>query len=402
MKTIFSSFDNLWGILMRVVNHKDAGEILCILDALDKCEEQGRFRILEALCETYSRDGRWNLVSRFKVIFTSRPYLDIQQHFQPLENGLQTIYLSGDNESEVSKIAVEIDLNIQYRTQELAAKLNLQPSERQVLDDGLTRVPNRTYLWVHLVFGVLESLIVCSQSTLEKTVNELPSTVDKAYESILDRSPDSRKRRTILHIIVAAKRPLSLGEMAMVLAIKEKRGNCHEIEVEPEDRFRNTTRALCGLFVTVTDSKIYLIHQTARDFLVQEKRLDSSTAAQRNESSWKRLLRPADSHGILVEVCVWYIHFAGDICTKDRAAQQHKVHPFFKYCAVYWTNHLGAADIEKKEAMVPSLMKVCNTHREGCTAWLDIYSKYLRMPPYLRRGYTIFLLATFFLAWLRL
>jgi hypothetical protein len=62
----------------------------------------------------------------------------------------------------------------------------------------------------------------------------------------------------LLHIITAARRPLSLKEISLALAIEESYKLYEDIEenLEPKARFRVTVRELCGLFVTIIDAKI--------------------------------------------------------------------------------------------------------------------------------------------------
>jgi hypothetical protein len=46
---LFQSFHTLWDILTNTVADPEAGEVFCILDALDKCAEAGRYQIINAL-----------------------------------------------------------------------------------------------------------------------------------------------------------------------------------------------------------------------------------------------------------------------------------------------------------------------------------------------------------------
>ena len=71
-------------------------------------------------------------------------------------------------------------------------------------------------------------------------------------------------------MILAARRPLSLAELSIALAFQDTEqvgGNVSDFIV-PQTRFREHLRDLCGLFVTVVDAKVYLLHQTARAFLL--------------------------------------------------------------------------------------------------------------------------------------
>ncbi|KAI6089429.1 hypothetical protein F4821DRAFT_256851 [Hypoxylon rubiginosum] len=275
---LFDSFAGLWDILTGVASHDDAGEIICILDALDECEERGRSRLVAALNELYDdEESQFSL----KFLLTSRPYNYIRRDFLYLKKRRPTIHLSGENETEVDKISKEIDIVIGAKVKEIGAYLELDDEEEQVMREELNRFTHRTYLWVHLVFDVIRNSNEITKGQLRANIRKLPPTVEAAYEKILSRSCDIRKARDLLHIIIAARRPLSLKEMATALALSEVT-EIHQLELEPDNRFRNTVRELCGLFVTIVDSKVYLLHQTAKEFLLYRPyRITSGSNTQR-------------------------------------------------------------------------------------------------------------------------
>ena len=103
-------------------------------------------------------------------------------------------------------------------------------------------------------------------------IETLPSTVDDAYEAILAKfeEGDQQQARKLLHIIVAATRPLNLGEMNIALAIEEHQCSFDGLEPDLDDelRFGGSVRNVCRPFVTVVNQKVYLIHQTAKEFLL--------------------------------------------------------------------------------------------------------------------------------------
>jgi hypothetical protein len=88
-----TSFDELWQTLINVAEAENAGEIICLLDAIDECDDQGKSQLAQALCKLYSTTTRnFNL----KFLLTSRPYDGIRRGFQPLNiPGLPVIHLSG-------------------------------------------------------------------------------------------------------------------------------------------------------------------------------------------------------------------------------------------------------------------------------------------------------------------
>ena len=95
-----------------------------------------------------------------------------------------------------------------------------------------------------------------------EATSRLPRTADEAYDRILSRSPDSIKAERILYIIVAVERPLTLRAMNLALILRENYHTWPELKSDllPEDRFRENVRDICGLFVTIINLRIYLLH----------------------------------------------------------------------------------------------------------------------------------------------
>lgn len=87
-ETFFNSFTELWKTLIQVSEDHIAGEIICILDAIDECEEQGS-QLTQELCKLYGAANDFHL----KFLITSRPYGRIYRGFRPLEiPGLPVIH----------------------------------------------------------------------------------------------------------------------------------------------------------------------------------------------------------------------------------------------------------------------------------------------------------------------
>lgn len=112
---------------------------------------------------------------------------------------------------------------------------------------------------------------------LRQIVTSIPHPVNEVYEAILRKSPDIERAWRLLHIVVAATRPLTLMEMNVALEIEESCTTIEDLDLVSEDWFRTTVRSLCGLFVAVIDSRVYLIHQTAKGFLIARRTVAKNT-----------------------------------------------------------------------------------------------------------------------------
>lgn len=263
-------FESLWAIFLSVLEELQ-DPIVCILDALDECAEEPRMSLLQKLTLYYS-SNKTN--PKLRLVMTSRPDTPIGDTLW--RNGINpvAIQLTGEHETQLAKISKEIDLFILEKTRrfrELRKHRKVHDDAYEIIYQRLTKIENRTYLWVSLIFPELEANAGASKSRLLVMIESIPLTVQQAYERILERSSNSEHARHLLHLVLAAQQPLTLLEMNMALAVYHTPKPTVEIDLEPETSFEIYVRELCGLFVVVRDSHLYLIHQTAREFLQESE-----------------------------------------------------------------------------------------------------------------------------------
>ncbi|KAK7963896.1 ankyrin repeat-containing domain protein [Apiospora saccharicola] len=158
----FSSFNELWHMLIEATSQDNGGEIVVILDALDECVEYER--LTAALTQLYDKDRG---ASSLKFLVTSRLYPKIGQELQHLKESQPSIHLDGDNRELNNKIAREINIVIKRRVRELGQRHKLQSEER-------------TYLWIRLVFAAMEDAIFFSKADMRAKIHEMPHTVEDA------------------------------------------------------------------------------------------------------------------------------------------------------------------------------------------------------------------------------
>jgi ankyrin repeat protein len=393
-ETITNSFGELWQILLNASEDENAGEIICLLDAIDECEDQGRSQLAQKLCQLYGTKKNFNL----KFLLTSRPYGEIRRGFQRLEiPELPVIHLSGESDVEMEKISREIDVFIRARVQEVGARLRLTRDEHDLLLRQLMRVPHRTYLWAHLTLDLIENDIDIEKSGIVKATSQLPQTVDEAYDRILSKSRNSEKAKKILHIILAAARPLTLSEMALALVLQESHRSYYDLNPRSKDRFHEEVRDVCGLFVTVIDSKIYLLHHTAKEFLVQDDSVDSPKGMYR-DLKWKHSFRPRESHRILTQVCIWYLllaEFETHPLSEDESLSQYvDGYIFLDYSAKHWVSHFHELQIEIQNTMTQTILKICDTSSRSCLTWFRIY--WTSTNTDFSRGFTTLMITSYF------
>ncbi|SCO12049.1 uncharacterized protein FFE2_12500 [Fusarium fujikuroi] len=330
-----ASFVELWQILIQVADSNPATEIICLIDAVDECNEHERSQLFRALCELCGSKKTLNL----KFLITSRPYREIGMGFKPLENlNLPVIHLSGESDSEMRKIVREIDIAIRERVKTIAVQQILTDDEQLILITQLLSVRNRTYLWAHLTLDLIERQLDISEEKIISITSHLPQNVNEAYERILCRTFSKDKATRMLHIIIAADRPLTVGEIVVALELQQHHQSIDDIEIEPEDRFREKIRDICGL-VTVSESRIFLLHQTVKEFLI------SIDHAEPTSLSWKQSVLTQDSNLTLTYVCVWCLqldHWTKGQHSANSSLSKHTSRNLFvNYAAKHWANHFN-------------------------------------------------------------
>jgi hypothetical protein len=248
----------LWRLLITAGTDPAAGHVICILDALDECKEGDRHSLIDLFKNFYNQSSiAARRRSNLKFLVTSRPYHGIEVHFQELVHKFPTIRLAGEEESKA--IGQEVQLVIKTKVTQIAEERDLKPRVRDMLESKLLSIPNQTYLWLHLIFEEIRETLDSTGRKLSSIIEKLPDSVYDAYEKILSRSKSKLEARRILGIVIAANRPLTLKEMDVILAIKDDTRLYNDLDLEGENHIKPRIRNICGLFLRVSDAKIYLI-----------------------------------------------------------------------------------------------------------------------------------------------
>ena len=377
-------FASLWSILVKAAADPNSGTIICVIDALDECDESSCERLVEYLANYLSIKN----ATKLKFLVTSRPNEFLKRvfikHFSRLKQDLTSVKLMGENDQEMDEISAEIALVIDKRVDDFKNQRNGYRIYDDVHDfvlEQLKKIENRTYLWMSLIFPELEEKAGHAMDQLLEAIQRIPPSVDKAYERILQKSSDRGKARRLLHIVCGAARPLTLIEMNRALSIHD---DGRLAKLTPSQSFAGIVRGLCGLFISIRNEKIYLIHQTAKEFLISEnvtgefdRSIDSS-----NET-WKHSLGPTESNLILAKICISYLLspiFESDLLVIDYDNEEPKKavnryideYDLLDYSANHWATHFRAAET-KEMATLKLALKVCDTQPNRFRIWFQVY-----------------------------
>ncbi|KAL4791707.1 hypothetical protein BDV19DRAFT_392915 [Aspergillus venezuelensis] len=362
---LINSTESLWKVLRNAIGDPQSGPIYIVLDALDECSEL-EFPDLTRNVESQFRSDQLGQ-GKLKYLLTCRPYESIVSEFGNLLRTFPNIRIPGEEESET--ISYEVNHVITHRVNQLSLKKRLSPEVKMELEDGLQKSPHRTYLWVYLVFNYLETEnFRKTPKGVESTLKILPKSVNEAYEQILNKSKEHSMVRKALSIILAASRPLTLSEMNIAVNVHDTSQCINDLDLEDEEDFRLRLRTLCGLFISIHQGRIYFLHQTAREFLLEDLRSSSTIPS---ETRWYRSIAITQAHEVLASVCVLYLNFF-DYNTII-STHAHEDDDFLHYSAKNWTTHFREAGTISSAAILHTALRICDPDSSSYKAWFSIF-----------------------------
>ena len=216
----------------------------------------------------------------------------------------------------------------------------------------------------------LETLRRCLPSSIRKTLNELPASLDETYARELEGIPKEKQQHAhrLLQCLVAAHRPLRVEELTEIFAIE------FDLDAAPnllEDwRPENPKEAILPVWSSLVniigkdeDPKIVqLSHLSVRDFLTSGRLRTSGVGNIRH------YYVPLDAaHTTLTQACVTVLLQLGKNAVKERLEKL----PLAFYAAQYWFRH---ASYEKVASRFQHATKqLFDLGQPYLAAWLWMY-----------------------------
>ena len=233
-----------------------------VVDALDECD-QGLSYVLELISESIS------LSDKVKWLVCSRP----NDHVQGLKARSNATVVELDEETLRAPVQTYID----HKLHSLRGRPGYSD---QVLEDVSREVGKRaenTFLWVWHVFRELGS--EDGWNALD-VINDIPSGLSELYEHMRHKMQSTTGRnfsdcKKVLVVTALAYRPLYLSELAVLAGLRE---GVMVSRIVDE----------CGPFLRTKNTTVYLVHQSAKEYLGQD--------ISKGSESWLRPEGPAEGH----------------------------------------------------------------------------------------------------------
>jgi hypothetical protein len=162
------------------------------------------------------------------------------------------------NEASVSEAVNQFIL---HKVRELAKTKRYSDKTRDAVQRYLLSNSQGTFLWVALVCQNLGKIRVHVLKKLEL----FPPGLDALYGRMIEQvreSEDAQLCKEILAVMSTVFRPITLTELTSFIELPDDDHDNHESLAE--------IVAICGSFLTLREDTVIFIHQSAKDFLLQE------------------------------------------------------------------------------------------------------------------------------------
>ncbi|KAL2782850.1 hypothetical protein BJX66DRAFT_345470 [Aspergillus keveii] len=319
-----------------------------LIDALDECKV-GLSDLLRLISRTMTIQP-----IHLKWIVSSRNVRLIEQGLN-LEDSRSKLSL----ELNAHHISLAIEEFIRHQVTRLDI-LNDEPILRERVKDQLYRKSDGTFLWVALVVNELGK---CEfEEEVLDAMASMPTDLPQLYDRMVEQIDQLQGRRrdvclTVLSMVVFAYRPLHLLEMCHVMNRRKVR------DVE-------NAVAMCGSFLTIRDKYIYLIHQSAKDYL---DKVHATTTIMK-ERSVVHYEMYSQSLQVLSSKLHRNIYGLDNpsVTAFEIAASRPNPDPLFdlRYSCMYWLNHFLDVDPECVD-MIKSAENISEFFREHLLHWLE-------------------------------
>lgn len=359
------------------VRQRSCPPVICVLDALDECNEDDQKRLI-MLIGTLPQ-------SNLRVLMTTRPYTDIFEQYQC--KGSKWSVISTQEIKINTQIRNEIKIVVQSKVAELAWKKKF---DSRTVFDLCKAIQNRgqhqpTYIWLDRLFSSLEAANCDSRPSalLASVQNSQTALMDSTYKGLLQRVAlhDQSRLKVIFHLLIATSRVLTVRELEIAFRAKlthwdpkkstwTSQGNEKDVlglghGIRDPDPFQKWLLEGSHFFIAIQDEGVRFLHPTAREFLLETG----------DKNAWYSV-KPLEAERTMVESCLHYLSL-GQFKTQGFESQVLKFesevpkeaafravnglfgtnYGFLKYALQYWPQHFQR--IQKDPKLITSEIEHC-------------------------------------------
>jgi hypothetical protein len=323
-KTLFEDA-NAWialsGIFINILQDPSLDSTYFIIDALDECVAD-----LPKLLDFIVRNS--SVSPRVKWIISSRNDTNIERRLQLDDSGTRLSLELKENAKQVSRA---VNTYIDHCLSELS-EIHHNKHLRDLVQEKMQFKANGTFLWVSLVMKELKD--VMSWEVLQ-VLDEVPRELKDMYHRMMEQIKRLPRQypelcRQVLSIIIAAYRPLHLQELHVLSGLPT--------QVQNVNQSTTIIVKMCGSFLTIRDDNVYIIHQSARDFLSKEASHDIFPYGIRDVHH-SIFLRSLETMSKTLRRDIYNLRAPGYATERVKRPNPDPL-VASRYSCIYWVNHL--------------------------------------------------------------
>jgi hypothetical protein len=295
------NLDLLWSFLVDATFDMEPGAITIVFDALDECDSESAEKLWKKLGAYFKSP-----TTSMRFMLTSRPITSANSEFD-IDDAV-TIKMSEDPHC-LRHLSEDIEHVVEARFERFAKACIRDDVLKRELKNIVRPKEDRTYLYVKLLFECLELRVRDGLPRVPRdwitSFKTLPVNAKEAYSKFLARVRESHRNdvKLMLQFVVAATRPLTVREINIALNIRDcANGSPKGLGLQPEEFFRDWILDACRFFLDVYNGRVYFIHQTAKDYL-----LDGTNDELVGKPEWLGRFSIEDCHSALAESCSAYL-----------------------------------------------------------------------------------------------
>jgi hypothetical protein len=294
-----------------------------IIDALDECET-GLPELLKLITETAvasSTGVKWIVSSR------DRPDIDKQ-----LALGDARVRLS--LELNAKHVSDAVDVYIDHKISQITS-IECDKALKDQVRRKIRQKADGTFLWVALVFKELQDVL---SGEVLQVLEEVPADLIPLYDRMMEKIHLLRRKhpefcRLILSTATLAFRPLHLLELWVLAGLKGEISNIAELE---------RMIKLCGSFLTIREDHVYLIHQSAKDYLSNNACAEIFPAG-RADVHYDLFSRSLSGLSQTLRRNIYGLNPPGVLINQVTRVNPDPLDPV-RYSCVFWVDHLYEVD----------------------------------------------------------
>ncbi|KAF5004706.1 hypothetical protein FDECE_8817 [Fusarium decemcellulare] len=304
-------------ILTNMLQDPILHDAFLVVDALDECKV-GRDRLTKLIVKLSSS-------CRAKWIVSSRSWPEIGRELADTQ-GLIPLELEKNRES----VTEAVQSYIRIKVENLAKNWDNDANLKDKVFDYMASHANNTFLWVALVCEKLGDSSISKRRVLEE-LSRFPKGLIDLFNIMMERiltSSEADRLKTILATACVAYRPLTWKEMTSLVESMEKYD-----ENDVQDAIKS-----CGSFLTYRDGVIYFVHQSAKEFLLEQGRdqMISHGVQHQHSQILSRSLTVLERD---LKQDIYHLRSLGTFIDEVSRPEPDPLSPL-KYLCVHWADHL--------------------------------------------------------------